>query len=91
MARLAEEESKAKDMLDEKIKLQSHLTQKTEDLNEQKLFSQKSREEIIKLQIRLSQLLTHEEKMTEELKKLQVENDFYIKKNQEFEIENDKL
>ena len=58
MERLKDEETKGKDMLDEKIKLQQMLNQITEDLNECKAFSMRYKEEIIKMQIKLSQLQT---------------------------------
>lgn len=67
MERLKEEETRAKDMLDEKIKLQQLLNQNNEDLGEAKAMAQKNKEEIIKLQIRLSQLQTQEEKMKVDL------------------------
>jgi hypothetical protein len=53
--------------------------------------STRNREEIIKLQIKLSQLQAHEEKMAVELEDLQRENAFYIKHNAEFEKENEDL
>ena len=91
MERLKDEETKAKDMLDEKIRLQNSLNQLNEDLGEGKAISTHNREEIIKLQIRLSQLQAQEEKMVVDHDKLEVENQFYIKKNQEYELENAKL
>ncbi len=54
MERLKDEETKAKDMLDEKIKLQQQLNQDNSDLNEARIFAAKGKEEIIKLRIRLS-------------------------------------
>ena len=91
MARLGEEENKAKDMLDEKIKLQQSLMQLTEDLNDARALAARHREEIIKLQIKFSQLQTLEEKSKVEVQNLLEENDFYQKKNAEFEAENEKL
>jgi len=91
MARLGEEENKAKDMLDEKIKLQQTLMQLSEDLNDARLLAAKHREEIIKLQIKFSQLQSLEEKSKVELQTLVEENDFYKKKNAEFEADNEKL
>ena len=91
MERLKVEETKAKDMLDEKIKLTQQLNQDSVDLNEMKAWSAKNREEIIKLQIRLSQLIASEERMQEELKKFKKENDDYIKENAKLEDENNKL
>lgn len=67
------------------------LAQITEDLSEGKAISMRNREELIKLQIRLSQLHSHEEKMSQELVKLQKENDFYAKRNADFEVENENL
>lgn len=91
MTRLGEEENKAKDMLDEKIKLQQNLMQLTEDLNDARALAARHREEIIKLQIKFSQLQTLEEKSKVEVQSLLEENDFYKKKNDEFEAENEKL
>ena len=91
MARLGEEENKAKDMLDEKIKLQQNLMQLTEDLNDARALAARHREEIIKLQIKFSQLQTLEEKSKVEVLSLLEENDFYKKKNDEFEAENEQL
>lgn len=54
MEKLKDEETKAKDMLDEKIKQQQLLTQNSEDLNELRAICTRNREEIIKLQIKLS-------------------------------------
>ena len=91
MERLKEEETKAKDMLDEKIKQQQQLTQDNVDLSEAKLVAEKNKEDIIKMRIRLSQLISQEEKMKEELEKLKKENEFYVKRNAEFEQENAEL
>lgn len=63
----------------------------SDDLNDGRLISTRNREEIIKLQIRYSQLLSQEEKQTTDLKTLKEENDFYIKKNTEFEADNARL
>ncbi len=78
-------------MLDEKIKQQSHLTTCNEDFNEAKAFAARNREELIKLRIRLSTLITTEEKMTVDLKILLKDNEFFLKQNADYEIENAKL
>ena len=88
MEQLKDEETKGKDMLDEKIRLQQALNTNSEDLTECIGFSKKNREETIKLQIKLSQSHTLEEKSGEELNKLLKENDFYAKENKRFEDEN---
>jgi len=49
MEKLKDEETKAKDLLEEKMRQTSLLNQNNEDLSEAKAMSQKSREEIIKL------------------------------------------
>lgn len=67
------------------------MNQYTEDLSEGKAMTTRNREELIKLQIKLSQLHAHEEKMASELEKLQKENDFYAKKNADFEVDNANL
>jgi hypothetical protein len=91
MERLKEEETKAKDMLDEKIKQQQNLTQLNEDLAEGKALASRNREEMIKLQIRYSQLMSQDERLKGEDKSLAEENAFYVKKNVEFELDNAKL
>lgn len=55
------------------------------------MIAAKNKDDIIKLRIRLSQLISQEEKMNEELEKLKKENEFYMKKNAEFEQENASL
>lgn len=65
--------------------------QLTEDLNDARAKAARNREEIIKLQIKFSQLVTLEEKSKVELQVLTEENAFYLKKNAEFEAENEKL
>jgi predicted RNase H-like nuclease (RuvC/YqgF family) len=62
-----------------------------EDLAEGRAFSSKNREEIIKLQIRYSQLMSQDERLKGEHTTLHDENEFYLKKNAEFELENAKL
>ena len=65
--------------------------QLTEDLNDARALAARHREEIIKLQIKFSQLQTLEEKSKVEVLTLLEENDFYKKKNDEFEAENEQL
>ena len=91
MERLKEEETKAKDMLDEKIKQQQNLTQLNEDLAEGKALASRNREEMIKVQIRYSQLMSQDERLKAEDKLIAEENAFYVKKNVEFELDNAKL
>lgn len=62
-----------------------------ENLSEIKGFQFRNRQEIITLQIKKSQLETLEGRQDEELKKIHKENEEYIKKNLEFEKENESL
>jgi hypothetical protein len=91
MKRLEEEEKKAREMLEEKMKLQSLLHQLKEDLEDAKTIARAHRQEIIDLEIKKSQLLSLEVKLKGELESLTEENDFYIKKNAEFELDNTRL
>lgn len=91
MRRLEDEEKKAREMLEEKMKLQSMLHQLTEDLTDAKTIARQHRDEIIKLDIKKSQLLSLEEKLKTDLGAITEENDFYIKKNTDFEIDNARL
>jgi hypothetical protein len=54
MAKLGDEETKAREMLEEKMKLTQLLNTVNEDLNDGKLLANKGKEEIIKLRIKLS-------------------------------------
>jgi hypothetical protein len=65
--------------------------QLTEDLNDARALAARHREEIIKLQIKFSQLQTLEEKSKVEVLSLLEENGFYKKRNDEFEAENEQL
>ncbi len=91
MRRLEDEEKKARELLEEKMKIQVHLHLLTEQLNDAKAIASKHRDEIIKMQIRISQLQSLEERLKVDGETLTKENEFYLKKNAEFEQENEKL
>lgn len=63
----------------------------SEDLSDGRALATRNREETIKLQIKYSQLQAQEEKLGGELSTLTEENDFYKKKNAEFEADNERL
>lgn len=63
----------------------------TETLNDAKAIAGKHRDEIIKMQIRISQLQSLEERLKIDHETLSKENEFYLKKNAEFELDNEKL
>ena len=63
----------------------------TETLNDAKAIAGKHRDEIIKMQIRISQLQSLEERLKIDHETLSKENEFYLKKNAEFELDNTRL
>ena len=91
MKRLEEEEKKARELLEEKMKIQVQLQLLTETLNDAKAIAGKHREEIIRMQIKISQLHSLEERLKIDSETLTKENEFYLKKNAEFEVDNEKL
>ena len=58
MKRLEDEEKKARELLEEKMKIQVQLHLLTETLNDAKAIAGKHRDEIIKMQIRICLLYT---------------------------------
>lgn len=91
MDRIKEEESKAQDMLNKKIELQNNMAIVNDDLEKEQELCTKNREELIKLQIKKSQLEKQEERLEVELDKVAKENDAFHLKNDELEKENKKL
>jgi len=88
MKRLEEEEKKARELLEEKMKIQANLHLLKENLDDAKAIAAKHRDEIIKMQIRISQLQSLEEKLKVDFETLSKENEYYLKKNAEFELDN---
>ena len=88
MKRLEEEEKKARELLEEKMKIQANLHLLKENLDDAKAIAAKHRDEIIKMQIRISQLQSLEEKLKVDFETLSKENELYLKKNAEFELDN---
>lgn len=88
MKRLEEEEKKARELLEEKMKIQANLHLLKENLDDAKAIAAKHRDEIIKMQIRISQLQSLEEKLKVDFETLSKENEIYLKKNAEFELDN---
>ena len=88
MKRLEEEEKKARELLEEKMKIQANLHLLKENLDDAKAIAAKHRDEIIKMQIRISQLQSLEEKLKVDFETLSKENESYLKKNAEFELDN---
>jgi hypothetical protein len=63
----------------------------SEDLGDGRALAARNREENIKLQIKYSQLLSQEDKLKGELRTITEENEFYQKRNAEFEADNARL
>jgi hypothetical protein len=91
MEQLTYEETKGKEMLDQKHKLQQDLQQMDEDVDMAKEDHAIKRQEIINMRIELSQLSLLEEKKKAEDKRLKEENARLIKENNAFEESNVKL
>ncbi len=88
LERLNKEEAKAKDMHEEKIRLQQEFAVLNEDMAEAKAMQARNREELIRMQIKLSQLNASELRLTEEVNDLVEHNTAFIKKNDELELDN---
>lgn len=85
---LKDEEGKAKDMLDEKVRLENEMKLNQEDLDRYKEIHKNNNDELIKLKSRLNLLTTQKDRLTKEVEELKTENNDYIAKNTSLEDEN---
>jgi hypothetical protein len=67
-AQLTSEEAKAKHELDQKITAEQAMEDESEFFEKEAKLREKNREELIKLQLKLSLLKSQDDKVTEELK-----------------------
>ena len=89
---LKEEEKKCKDMLDRKITAEQTFRDFTEpDAEAMADRKQKNREDLIKCQIKLSQLKSQKARTTTELEALEASNAEVIKANEDYTTKNDAL
>jgi hypothetical protein len=88
MEKIASEEAKSKDVLDEKLKLEQELTELKEDLNKLTESHTVGREELIKLKVKNSQLDSQNALLTEEEAQLGTDNTKLIEENNNLEKEN---
>jgi len=88
---LRDEEGKAKDMLDNKVRLENELKLNNEDLMKQNKMVDDNNKERIRLQDLEDTLTSQKLRLTKETEELKVENDDYIAKNNELEAENAQL
>ena len=91
LEQLKVEEKKCKEMLDLKIDVEQNLELKEEDAREKKARREVNREDIIKQQLRLSQLKSQRKRLTTEQADLTTNNAQLIKENEKFEVDNEKL
>lgn len=91
LATLKDEEGKAKDMLDEKVRLENELKLNQEDLDKYKEVFKDNSDELVKLRSTKSLLETQKERLTKEVDEMNVENEDYKNKNTDLEAENDTL
>lgn len=88
---LKDEEGKAKDMLDEKVRLENELKLNHEDLDKYKTTVKNNDDELIRLQNLEDMQVSRRTRLTKEVGDLKNENEDYIKKNAELEAENELL
>ena len=78
-------------MLDLKIDVEQNLEIKQEDAKEMKARRVRNKEDIIKQQLRLSQLKSQRKRLTGEQEVLTRDNAQLIKENEKYEVDNEKL
>ena len=91
LEQLKEEEKKCKVMLDLKITAEQTMELKEEDAREMAAKKTANKEDIIKQQLRLSQLKSQKKRLTEEKEVLTRDNAAIIKENEKYEENNEKL
>ena len=91
LEQLQDEEKKSKIMLDDKITAEQTLELLDEDAKEMKGKRKTNREDIIKQQLKLSQLKSQKKRLQEESEELTTSNAAVIKENEKVEAENERL
>mmetsp|Transcript_36608 Transcript_36608/g.44720 ORF Transcript_36608/g.44720 Transcript_36608/m.44720 type:complete len:149 (+) Transcript_36608:1194-1640(+) len=91
LEQLREEEVKCKDMLDLKITADQSLELMEEDAKEMHARRVANKEDIIKQQLRLSQLKSQKKRLQGESQELTVSNAAVIKENEKVEMENERM
>jgi hypothetical protein len=91
LEQLKEEEAKAKDMLDAKINCEQETEIVEEDAGAMKNRRLQNREDLIRTQIRNSQLLSNNARVNDEYEQLLAKNEALLKANDEVEVQNEKL
>jgi len=91
LEQLRDEEKKCKEMLDLKITAEQTMELAQEDAREAKAQRIANKEEIIKNQLKLSQLRSQKKRLTAESEVLKTENEQLKKENDKYEAENERL
>ncbi len=91
LEQLREEEKKSKEMLDLKITAEQTMEITVEDAKEMNARRVANKEDIIRQQLRLSQLKSQKKRLIEEEKELTLDNAATIKENEKYEVDNEKL
>ena len=91
LEQLQDEEKKCKIMLDDKITAEQTLEITEEDAKEMNGRRIKNKGDIIKQQLRLSQLKSQKKRLQEESEELTTSNAAVIKENEKIEAENERL
>ena len=91
LEQLQDEEKKSKIMLDDKITAEQTLEITEDDHKEMAAKRIANKEDIIKQQLRLSQLKSQKKRLQEESEELTVSNAAVIKENEKVEAENERL
>ena len=91
LEQLKEEEKKCKDMLDLKITAEQTMELAEEDAKEMKARRVANKEDIIRQQLRLSQLKSQKKRLAAESEELTVDNANVIKENEKCETDNETL
>ena len=91
LEQLKDEEKKCKDMLDLKITAEQELELCEEDAKIMKNRRIVNKEDIIKQQLKLSQLKSTKKRLIAEKEVFTVDNAHLIKENEKFELDNSKL
>jgi len=89
-AQLTSEEAKAKHELDQKITAEQAMEDESEVFDKEGKLREKNREELIKLQLKLSLLKSQDDKVTEELKTHKEQNVSLKKENEDLDKFNTK-
>ena len=88
LATMKDEEGKAKDMLDEKVRLENEMKLNQEDLDRLERTVHENDDAIIENQSLYDLLIGKKARLEKEVEDMKIENDDYIKKNGELEEEN---